>query len=155
MFKVSSAMRWWHLVSPLTQHWHLLDVNLTRLVSDLGLTCQKYHCMVHKYICMVHIKAAYDKTIRMLSSLIEYDAGLVMVVCNLCHLSFVTWWIRDPLFLCLGLLVRILLSISITWQHNWRRWFQFRVDLWLESVCLVRVFFWWGVHCRSICGWTP
>ncbi len=53
MFKVSSTMRWWHLVSPLTQHWHLLDVNLTRLASDLGLTRQKYRCTVHKYICMV------------------------------------------------------------------------------------------------------
>ncbi len=52
MFKVSSAMRWWHLVSPPPQHW---DVNLTHLASDLGLMCQKYHCMVDKYICTVHI----------------------------------------------------------------------------------------------------
>jgi hypothetical protein len=55
MFKVSSVMRWWHLVSPLPQRWHLLDVNLTRLGSNLGLTPQKFHFTVHKYICTVHI----------------------------------------------------------------------------------------------------
>jgi hypothetical protein len=34
------------------------SVNLhpvTRLVSDLGRTRQKYHRTVHKYICKVHI----------------------------------------------------------------------------------------------------
>ncbi len=33
---------------------------VTGLASDLGWTRQKYHHMVHKYICMVHIYAAYD-----------------------------------------------------------------------------------------------
>jgi hypothetical protein len=80
-------------------------------------------------------------TIRMLSSLIDYDAVLVMVVCNLRHLLFVTWWIQDPSFLCQGLLVRIPLSVLIAWQHNWRRQYQFRVDRQLESVCLVWAFF--------------
>jgi hypothetical protein len=60
MFKVLSAMRWWHLVSPLPQQWHLLDVNLTRLGSDLDLRRQKYHCKVYKYICTVYIWAAFD-----------------------------------------------------------------------------------------------
>ncbi len=80
-------------------------------------------------------------TIRMLSSLINYDAVLVMVVCNLHHLSFVTWWIRDQSFLCQGLLVRIPLSVLITWQCNWRRRFYFHVDQRLESVCFVWAFF--------------
>ncbi len=39
-------MRWWHLVSPLPQHWHLLNVNVTRLASDLGQACQKYVCTI-------------------------------------------------------------------------------------------------------------
>ncbi len=34
---------------------------VTRLASDLGWTCQKYHRMVHKYICTVHIYVAYDR----------------------------------------------------------------------------------------------
>jgi hypothetical protein len=38
--------------------------------------------------------------IRMLSSLIKYDAVLVTVVCNLHHLSFFAQWIQDPSFLC-------------------------------------------------------
>ncbi len=37
-------------------------------------------------------------TIRMLSSLIKYNAALVMVVCNPRHLSFVTCWICYPYF---------------------------------------------------------
>ncbi len=64
-----------------------------------------------------------------------------MVVCDPRHLSFVVWWIQDPSFLCLGLLVQIPLSVLITWQHNWRRCFQFRVDQQLEFVCLVQAFF--------------
>ncbi len=39
-------MRWWHLVSPLPQHWHLLNVNITRLASDLGQAHQKYVCTI-------------------------------------------------------------------------------------------------------------
>jgi hypothetical protein len=77
----------------------------------------------------------------MLSSLIVYDAVLVMVECDLRHLSFVMWWIQDPSFLCLGLLVRIPLNVLITWQCNWRWRFQFRIDQQLESVCLVWAFF--------------
>ncbi len=42
-------------MSPLTQRWHLLDVNLTRLASDIGRRRQKYHRTVHKYIFTGHI----------------------------------------------------------------------------------------------------
>ncbi len=80
-------------------------------------------------------------TIGMLSSLINYDAVLVMVVCDPRHLSFVAWWIRDPSFLCLGLLVRIPHSILITWQHNQRWRFQLCIDQQLESVYLEWDFF--------------
>ncbi len=77
----------------------------------------------------------------MISSLIEYDVVLMLVVCDPHHLSFVTQCIRDPPFLCLGLLVRIPHSVLITLQRNWRGRFQFHVDRRLESVCLVRAFF--------------
>ncbi len=57
------------------------------------------------------------------------------------HLSFVTWWIWDLSFLCRDLLGRIPLSVLIIWQCN-RRWrFQFHVNQWLESICLVQAFF--------------
>ncbi len=39
-------MRWWHLVSPPPQRWHLLNVNVTRLASDLGQAHQKYVWMI-------------------------------------------------------------------------------------------------------------
>jgi hypothetical protein len=35
--------------------WHRLDVDLTRLASDLGWMRQKYHRTVQKYLCTVHI----------------------------------------------------------------------------------------------------
>jgi hypothetical protein len=50
-------------------------------------------------------------TIRMLSSLIKYDAALVMVVCDPRHLSFVAWWIWYLSFLFQGLLALIPLSV--------------------------------------------
>jgi hypothetical protein len=80
-------------------------------------------------------------TIRMLSSLIEYNAALMMVVYNPRHLSFVPRLIQDPSFLCLGLLVRIPLRVLVTWQRNGSQRFQFRIDQQLESICLVRAFF--------------
>ncbi len=46
-------------------------------------------CCVSKNLQLVQVN-----TIRMLSSLIEYDAVLVMVVCDPHHLSFVAWWIQ-------------------------------------------------------------
>ncbi len=90
----------------------------------------------HKNLQLVQVN-----TIKMLSSLINYNAALVMVVCDPRHLSFVAWWIQDPSFLCQGLLVRIPLSVLITWQCNWRWRFQFRVNQQLESVYLVWAFF--------------
>ena len=50
IFKVSSRNEVVPSTSLLPQCWHLLDVNLTLLASDLGLMHQKYHCTVHKYI---------------------------------------------------------------------------------------------------------
>ena len=38
----------------------VLNVDLTRLASDLGWTRQKYYRTVHKYTCTVHNQAAYD-----------------------------------------------------------------------------------------------
>ncbi len=39
------------VISELTQQ----SGSLTRLASDLGRTRPKYHRMVHKYLCTVHI----------------------------------------------------------------------------------------------------
>ncbi len=94
------------------------------------------------------------KSIRMLSSLIEYNAVSMMVVCNLRHLSFVAWWIQDPYFF-LSFLVWIPSCVLIMWQRNQRRWFQFHVDWCVETVFLGTGPFWWWVRCWSICGQTP
>ncbi len=46
MFKVSSCNEVVTSTSPLPQSWHLLDVNLTHLASDLGQMRQKYVCAI-------------------------------------------------------------------------------------------------------------
>ncbi len=78
----------------------------------------------------------------MLSSLIKYNAVLVICVCNLRHLSFVAWWIRDPSFLCWGLFVRILSSAFIIRQCNWRWRFQFGF-VWCSKTYLFGLFVWY------------
>ncbi len=45
LFRTSCQIRWWPLcvgVSTAPQSWHLLDVDLTHLASDLGQARQKY-----------------------------------------------------------------------------------------------------------------
>ncbi len=49
------------------------------------------------YTCK-NLQLVQVNTIRMLSSLIKYDAVLKTVVCDLRHLLFVAWWIQDLSF---------------------------------------------------------
>ncbi len=80
-------MRWW-ICESLTYGWHRLDVDLTRLASDLGQARQKY-------ICTIPSLAAYVRWWWSKWFQLGLDCNKVVFVCSrgdaLIHLSKFLW----------------------------------------------------------------